>query len=118
MRLTLHKIQCILQRLNPDRRHIIRKSDTIDLLRNPQHLRSERRADELSSNTLTFLSCIATTFTAIFRGLVVGFGGAISFRREVPQVIGYCCSVLRIKVRVYLVEDVEGCWVSLLDCED
>jgi len=76
--------------------------NTIALIRNEQHLRSERRADELS----THAACaVLGVLAALLRG------NLLEHLRDRRAVLG-------VEVGVNFIEEVEGCWIALLDGED
>jgi hypothetical protein len=78
------------------------KCNTIAFISHKQHLRPERRADELSAHAAR----------AVFDVLVA------LLRRDLLEHLRDGCAVLGVKVGVDFVEEVKGCWVALLDCED
>lgn len=86
--LALHKIKRLLPTDNINTTRLGNIANTIALLRNKQHLRSESRANELS------------------------------VRRAFRQHIRNRSSVLRVQIGVDFVEEVERCWVRGLDCEN
>lgn len=71
------------------------KADPIALFRHKHHLGPKRRADKLSA-----------------AGILPAFiGDGLQHLRDGGAVLG-------VKVGVDFVEEVEGCWIALLDCED
>jgi hypothetical protein len=76
--------------------------NTIALIRNEQHLRSERRADELSAHAAR---PVLGVLAALLRG-------------DLLEHLRDGRAVLSVEVGVDFVEEVEGCWVTLLDGED
>jgi hypothetical protein len=75
--------------------------NTIAFIRHEQHLRSESRADELAAHTARII-CI--------------LGALLS--RDFLEHLCHGCTVLGIEVGVDFIEEVEGSWIALLDCED
>jgi hypothetical protein len=78
------------------------KRNTIALISNQQHLRPESRANELSTHA-------PSAIFVILGALLLGY--FLEHLRDGGSVLG-------VEVRVDFVEEVEGCGVALLDCED
>ena len=76
--------------------------NTIALIRHEQHLRSESRADELSTHAARTSVCILGT-------LLSG---------DFLEHLCYSCAVLGIEIGVDFIEEVERSWIALLNCED
>lgn len=95
--LAFHKLQRLLPTHNHHIRALLLIPHPVAFLRHVQHLRPKGRAYELRS-----------PFSL----------GAASLVTDVPQVLRYGGAVLSVEVRVDFVEEVEGCGVALLDCED
>tara|TARA_R110002060_G_scaffold77675_1_gene89436 strand:+ start:2162 stop:2422 length:261 start_codon:yes stop_codon:yes gene_type:complete len=76
--------------------------DTIALIGNEQHLGSESRTDELAAHaTSTIISILAALLGRDFLEHLCNGG-----------------SILCIKIGIDLVEEVERCWIALLDGKD
>ena len=77
------------------------ESDTITFISDKQHLRSEGRADELSTHA---------------SGTIFGILAAL-LRRDFIEHLCNCGTVLGVEIGVDFIEEVKGGWVALLDCE-
>ena len=78
------------------------EGNAVALVSDEQHLRSESRADELAAHAAV----------AIVRV------GAALLCRDLLEHLGDGCTILGIEVCVNFVEEVKGCWVTLLNGED
>lgn len=91
-RLALDKFHGILSADLNNTTALANIANTIALVRHEQHLRSERRADELPV--------------------------ALAGMRDILQHLSNGCAILSIKIGVDLVEEVEGCGIAALNGED
>lgn len=102
LRLTFDKVQRIFTRFHSDAADIGCEGNAIHLFRHQQHLRSESRANKLTSSRL--LSVIIWFF--------------IRSTSQVLQMICHCCSILSVEVSINLVKDVEWRGISFLNSKD
>lgn len=78
------------------------KRNSITLIRNEQHLRPKGRADKLPTHA-------PGPILVILRTLLL---------RDFFQHLRDGRAILRVEIGIDFVEEVEGRWVALLDCED
>src|SRR5215469_9974076 len=96
-RLPIYKSQRLVTTDSINPTCLVMERDTIALVGNKQHFRSEGSADELTTHT--------SSLTIILRRLLC---------RNVLEHLRDGCTILSIKVGVDFVEKVEGCGVALL----
>jgi hypothetical protein len=101
-RLPIHESQSLLPTHSINTTRLVMERNTIALIRHEQHLWSESRADKLSAHTARTSICILGTL----------LGG------DFLEHLCYSCAVLGIEIGVDFIEEVEGSWIALLDCED
>jgi hypothetical protein len=101
-RLPIYESQSLLSTHSINTTRLVMERNTIALIRHEQHLRSESRADKLSTHTARTSICILGTL----------LGG------DFLEHLCYSCAVLGIEIGVDFIEEVEGSGITLLNCED
>lgn len=99
-RLTIHKSQCLLTTHGINTTRLVVECDAITLVCHQQHLGSESGTDELAAH-----ACALAILTVLLC-------------RDLLEHLSNCGTVLGVEVGIDFVEEVEGCWIALLDRKD